>query len=170
LVVLNSTPLIYLAKIGKLEKLIERFKTITIAESVFAEVVEKGGKLSRPESVLLRKLVDGKKIIVKKVETFERAETIIKGIHDGEAQSLALARSSGDILVVDDKAAYNYATILGVKCLHSIRVMFMMLREGVISLSDFKENLRKLSSSGFWLTTDIYDRVMVEAERISKEK
>lgn len=169
MVVVNSSPLIYLTRIGKLGKLIDLFKRITIAESVFAEVVDKGEKLSRPEPIQIRGLMRQNKILVKRADKNKVVEAVARGIHEGEAESLILAKSSGDALVVDDKSAYTYATILGVRGMRTMAVMMLMLKEKVISLTDYRDNLRKLSSSGFWLTADVHEKAIEEGEKIARQ-
>jgi len=48
-----------------------------------------------------------------------------------------------------------------------VRLLVDLLKEGLIDLSQFRTNLRDLSRKGFWLTADVCDRVIQEAERIS---
>lgn len=164
MVVINSAPLVYLAKIGKLRKVVEYFGQVVIPEAVHEETVRKGVALGKPEANIINELISAGWIRIEKVGKILGE---IRGLHRGEVEALSLAKEKDDVLIVDDKAAYEYAKILGVRGLRSIRVMLTLLKEKRITLEDLKENLRLLSQSGFWLTADIYARILKEARAIS---
>jgi hypothetical protein len=160
LIVTNSTPLIYLAKIGKLREIIKYFGQLVIPETVYYETVRKGIELGKPEANIISKLISEGHIRIEKVEKILGE---IKGLHRGEAEALSLAKAKSCELIVDDKIAYQYARILGIKVLRSIRVMLTLTKNKRLTLNDLEKNLRLLSKSGFWLTADVYARILEEA-------
>ena len=56
MIVSNSTPLIWLAKIGKLNLLKNFFKTVMIPEAVYDEVVTKGINEKAPDAFIVEML------------------------------------------------------------------------------------------------------------------
>ena len=56
-IVANASPLIFLAKIHKLELLIELFEEVIIPMQVFAEVVTKGKEKGMDDAFLIENLV-----------------------------------------------------------------------------------------------------------------
>jgi len=164
LVVVNSTPLLYLAKIGKLRKIIEHFGLIVIPEAVYDETVRKGMTLGKPEAQVINESIKDGRI---KVEKVKKILGEIKGLHRGEVEALSLAKERRDEIIVDDKSAYEYAKILRIKALRSIRVMLTLMKDKELPFDDLKKNLRLLSQSGFWLTADVYARILEEARAVS---
>lgn len=161
MVVINSTPLIYLAKIGKLERVVEHFRQVVIPEAVYEETVQKGMALGKPEASLIRELISEGRI---KVEKAERILSEIRGLHTGEVEAISLAKGRNDELIVDDKAAYEYAKILGIKVLRGVKMMLNLTMNKKITLYDLDKNMLLLSQSGFWLTADTYAGILEEAQ------
>lgn len=164
MVVVNSTPLLYLAKIGKLRKIIEHFGLIVIPEAVYDETVRRGMMLGKPEAQVINESIKDGRI---KVEKVKKILGEIKGLHRGEVEALSLAKERRDEIIIDDKSAYEYAKILRIKALRSIRVMLTLMKDKELTFDDLKKNLRLLSQSGFWLTADVYARILEEAQAVS---
>lgn len=164
MVVINSTPLIYLAKIGKLGRVVEHFGQVLIPKAVYEETVHKGMALGKPEASVINELVSDGRI---KIEKVEKTLGEIRGLHTGEVEALSLAKERSDELIVDDKAAYEYAKILRIKVQRSVKLMLNLTRDKRLTLDDLERNLLLLSQSGFWLTADIYARILEEARTIS---
>lgn len=164
MVVVNSTPLLYLAKIGKLRKIIEHFGLIVIPEAVYDETVRRGMMLGKPEAQVINESIKDGRI---KVEKVKKILGEIKGLHRGEVEALSLAKERRDEIIIDDKSAYEYAKILRIKALRSIRVMLTLMKDKELTFDDLKKNLRLLSQSGFWLTADVYARILEEARAVS---
>lgn len=163
MVVINSTPLIYLAKIGKLRRVVEHFGQVVIPEAVYEETVHKGIALGKPEASVINELISDGWI---KIEKVEKILGEIRGLHTGEVEALSLAKGRSDELIVDDKAAYEYAKLLRIKVLRSVKVMLTLTRNKKLTLDDLEKNLLLLSQSGFWLTANIYARILEEARTI----
>ncbi len=164
MVVVNSTPLLYLTKIGKLRKIIEHFGLMVIPEAVYDETVRRGMVLGRPEAQVINELIKDGRI---KVEKVKKILGEIKGLHKGEVEALSLAKERRYEIIIDDKSAYEYAKILRIKALRSIRVMLTLRKDRELTFDDLKKNLRLLSQSGFWLTADVYARILEEAQAVS---
>jgi predicted nucleic acid-binding protein len=49
-------------------------------------------------------------------------------------------------------------------------LILLALAKNKISLSEFKDCLDLIITSGFWLTVDVYQRALDEAQSIAKEK
>lgn len=56
-VVSNSTPLIYLAKVGRIDLLRKVFKTVFIPQEVKNEVVDKGKLLGEQDAYIIEKAI-----------------------------------------------------------------------------------------------------------------
>jgi hypothetical protein len=166
MVVFNSSPLIYLARIGKLPKVLKAFRGLTIPQHVYAEVVEEGQRLGKPEAALVHRFVREGKIVV----TEAGKVPIPRGLSAGEMAAIDLAKKLGEELVVDDRPAYEYARSFGVEAWRTVRVLLLLLRERKVHLPEYKANLARLSAAGFWLTSDVFAEALEEAEGMRRQR
>ena len=82
----DSTTLIHLAKIGKINLLKKLFDKIIVEKEVYGEVVERGEK--HGEVAIIKSLINEEFIIVK--ESTQRIE--IPNLHEGEKKSIFLCK------------------------------------------------------------------------------
>jgi predicted nucleic acid-binding protein len=83
----NSTPLIALSKIGKLNLLREYFEKISIPKAVYDEVVVKGGVLYGAEEV-----AEADWIMVEDVGNSLAVESLSIYLDAGESEAIVLAK------------------------------------------------------------------------------
>ena len=89
-VVSNSSPIIHLSKIGRLDLLKFLFDTIKIPEAVYKECVIEGGY--RPEVKIIR---DAKWIKVVNIKDTNLTKLLKAEVDEGEAEAIALALEIG---------------------------------------------------------------------------
>ncbi|MFQ6050899.1 MAG: DUF3368 domain-containing protein [Candidatus Hydrothermarchaeota archaeon] len=163
MIVSNSTPLIYLAKIGKLNLLKEFFEIILIPEEVKTEVVDKGKKLGSPDAFLLEKCMEEGWIKVERVENPKDLEEF--GIDKGEAEAISLALERNLDILADQTHARLAAKVLGLMPRGTIYVLLRALKEGILDYDEYLKCLRDLVMSNFRMSDEVY----LEAVRIGKE-
>lgn len=167
-VVSNSSPLIWLAKIGRLSLLKTLFGEIVIPRRVYEEsALEKRSA----DAILIGKAVDEKWIKVSEDGT-EGADVLsdVSGIHLGEAEAILLAQKLGIELIVDEREASATAQMFGVRPIGTVAVLLLAVARKLMSSNEFKECLNGLLASGFWLTVDVYNEALEEAQSIEKRK
>ncbi|NMG83149.1 MAG: DUF3368 domain-containing protein [Methanosarcinales archaeon] len=153
-VVCNSSPLIHLAKVGKLELLKGYFTEISIPEAVYRECVIDGKDredAKRIENAAWIRVVDIKNIDLKKA-----FNTVLD---EGESEAIVLAlQESADLILLDDYEARELARTYGLKVTGTIGLLIKAKYEGDISSID--EMLKKLRRTGFWLSDDLYTKIL----------
>jgi len=160
-VVSNSSSLIHLAKIGKLELLKEYFQIITIPEAVFRECVVEG---KDREEVVLIKSADWLK--VSQVNDKKLVRLLQYSIDDGESEAITLALETGaDLILLDDSDAREKARLYGLKMTGTVGILLRAKMEGRIE--SLRENLKRLKRTGFWIGHDLETRILMEAGEIS---
>src|SRR4030066_1296138 len=107
MIVSNSTVLIYLAKIGKINLLKELFGEILIPAEVIDEVGIRGKEHQHPDAFIVESAVEEGWIHIKDVEVFGELEDF--GIDPGEAQAISLAKSLEVPILLDQTHARNAA-------------------------------------------------------------
>jgi len=167
-VVCNSSPLIWLAKIGKLTLLKVLFGEVIVPRRVYEEAAL---RKQSADAVLIGKAVEEGWIRVSE-ETMEEAEALasVSGVHLGEAEAILLAQRLGGELIIDEREASDTAQMFGVKPVGTLAVLLLALARDQITLQEFGESLNSLIAAGFWLTVDVYNKVLEEAELVSKRK
>lgn len=122
--IVNSSPLIALARIGKLELLRKLFGNVSITGQVYQEIMSKP---TYAESIAVKKAVEDDKWI--KVHKSEEINGILGA---GEASSLGLALMLKQPLIIDDKKASFIANTLGLECHGTLYVILLALKKKII--------------------------------------
>jgi predicted nucleic acid-binding protein len=157
-VVSNSSPIIHLAKIGKLELLKEYFQTITVPEAVYRECVPEG---KVREEVEIIKNADWIKVM--QVESKKIVRLLQSLLDDGESEAIALSLEIGaDLILLDDSDAREKARLYGLKITGTIGILLQAKIERKID--SLKENLDRLKKTGFWLSNKLETRLLMEVD------
>jgi len=155
--VIDASPLIFLTKIRRLDVL-RQYEAIFAPQQVVAEL-ERGRESGHPEALEVRSLVEDGTIRIRKVGKV-RSEW---NLDRGEAAVIALAaRMKVEEVITDDRAAIAVARYLG---LRPVSVPFLLLRErrsGRMSQELFEATLRRLLTTGYYLSPELHRR-LVEA-------
>jgi len=167
-VVSNSSPLIWLAKIGRLMLLKTLFGEVVIPRRVWEEAtLEK----QSADAVLISRATEDGWIKVSKEEMGEaHVLADVSGVHLGEAEAILLAQKLGTGLIIDEREGSATAQIFGVRPIGTMAVLLFALGKGELTLNEFKACLDNLIASGFWLSVDVYNKALEEAQSIAKRK
>lgn len=127
-VIVNSTPLIALCKINRLELLKELYGEITIPEAVFLEVTAKNDAVKR------KLLESGAWIHVQTISDNSDKRMYKAKLHDGEVEVMILAQEiKADLVIIDDNAARKTALYLGLPLTGTIGVLLRAKEAGLVS-------------------------------------
>ncbi|MBA7550535.1 hypothetical protein ES705_43052 [subsurface metagenome] len=155
-VVSNSSPLIHLAKIGQLNLLKYFFNEIIVPEAVRKECVIEG--MGREDAKKIEK-VDWIKVAKIGDENLKKALMMV--LDEGEAEAITLAlEESADLILLDESEAREVARNYGLNITGVIGVLIRAKDEGKIA--SLGETLEKLKETGFWITDDLYTRILRE--------
>ena len=167
-VVSNASPLIYLAKTGKLDLLRDLFQTIMIPDVVFKETCD---AQESPDAILISAAVKDGWISIgnsKKGDVQLLAKN--SGIDNGEAASILLAKDRRALFLIDDKMGRSVAEILGIRCLGTVGVLLIALSKHIIKIEELTSILDQMIDIGFRLETKVYRRVLQVAKKIADNK
>jgi len=164
MIISDSTPLIYLAKIGKLPLLKEFFGEVLIVEEVKREVVDRGKEHGSPDAFAVEKALDEGWVRVERAKRMERLEEF--GIHEGEAETISLAiHLKEKKVLVDQTHARLAAKALELRPVGTIYVLLMALRRGFIDRGEYLKALEDLVRAGFRMSDEVY----LEAVRLGEK-
>ena len=152
-VIVNSTPLIILSNIGKLELLKKLYAEICIPKAVFDEVCAK------EDSACQRILDYPDWIHICKIKDESQKRMYQAKLHAGEVEVMILAQENpvADLVILDDNAAKKTAKFLGLKVTGSLGVLLKAKKENLIR--EVTPLMKQLIANGFYITRDVFDLV-----------
>lgn len=164
----DSTVLIFLAKLKKLDLLSNIYRKIVIPEKVREEVVDEGKKRGEKDANLLEQKIEKGLIEVKKVEVDKEIQGFDLG--PGESEALSLANELDDDLLADDESAREAARILGIEPRGTLYFIAEGLRSYDLSFDEYLESLEKLTDKGFYMDEAVYMEAVRRGRKIAKKK
>ena len=159
--VANSSPLIWLAKAGRLDLLKAVFGELLIPEKVYEEVVVRGLEEGFKDPLAVKRAVEDGWIKVVRV----RPEVEAEDLHPGEVEAISLAKEKGCTLLADDRVARALAKALGVEVRGTAFVLLRAVKMGLISGKESRPVLHGLVGAGFRLDPALLSRLFGELER-----
>ena len=150
----NSTSLIYLAKIGKLDLLKFFFKKIYIPEEVKKEVVDQGKLIHQPDANIIEEAIQEGWIVIKKAKIV----SVLKetGIDRGELEAISLAVEMKDTILLDQTHARVAAEMVGIKPRGTLYILFLALKNRKIRYDEYLSLLENLATVGFRMSQEVY--------------
>jgi len=166
--VFDSTPLIYLTKVGLCNIFEDSQVEKCTSPLVKKEVVDKGKIRGIPDSLVLDRLFD--KGIFKVCEPADKKclGELLKthGLHVADADVLALTNERDGIAVSDDEVARKTAKVYGIEYVGSFYVLVRAICEGIISVAHAKKAVGYMVSSGWRCSVESYVKIMEAIEKL----
>ncbi|MEA2562210.1 MAG: hypothetical protein QOH06_3714 [Acidobacteriota bacterium] len=156
-IVVNSGPLISLARIGQLNLLPRLFGEILVPAAVLREVTEDE---SRPGAVLVK---SAEWLGLGEVSDRSAVERLLSSLGEGESEVLILARELGATAVIDERRGRTIAAALGIPQTGTIGVLLAAKQTGAVSV--ITPLLDQLVANGLRLSSRLYE----EARRLAGE-
>ena len=158
LVIVNTSPMLYLHQVGCLELLRQLYSTITVPPAVPQEL-----EIGKLQGVDVPEVNSIEWIQIRPVAS----ATIIPAVIDlgqGEAEVIALGlENPGSLLVFDDSLARRIADLYGLKYTGTLGILVKAKQSGY--LSAVAPVINMLRSKGMWLT----DKIISDVLRLSGE-
>ncbi len=157
IVVFNTSPLIFLDRLGYLEKSLTLFQTIIIPKGVLDEIYVKDDKMKED-------IVDLKNrqnvLFGLETELVKLYKALQERLGKGEAEAISLAiEKNADLVVLDDYAARKTAIELGVEVKGTLGIVKKLMKDKEIEIKDIKEFYEKLIEIGFRVRKNIFDSI-----------
>ena len=161
----DSASLIHLAKIGRIVMLKRIFDEILIPKKIYEEVIEKGKELEKSEIFEIQKLIDEK--FIKIIEVSSNLE--ILSLDDGEKEAISLCKEIKiKTILIDEKEGFNFASMINLTPIRTTSLLLIFLDKKIINFNEYKESLRELSESGYFLDAITYERLLDAGKEIVK--
>lgn len=166
--IIDATPIIHFARIGKLG-LIPKICHPIIVESVYKETAHE----EYPDGLIVKDFVEAETIKVQRVEDRTNVEALLRtqGIHLGEAETLAAAKSLDCTAIMDDSEARAVAEVYGIKSAPgTLYLLFKLLSNKIISIEEAEDMLVKLVKNGLYLDSKTIIRARARIRELNATK
>jgi len=165
--VFNSTPLIYLTKVG-MSKVLENLKGEKVTSpEVKREVVDEGKRKGVPDAIVLEKLFGSKvfRVVKPHDEGFLSRLLKTRGLHVTDAEVLTLAKELDGLAVVDDEVARKTAKVYGIAYVGTPYVLVRAVSERLITKERAKQAVNEMVSAGWRCSVETYAKIMEVLEK-----
>ncbi|MBM3791369.1 MAG: hypothetical protein FJW35_13630 [Acidobacteria bacterium] len=171
MIIADASALIALAKMRRMELLKQVYGGVLMGPTVKAEVLDQGRAISAPgveqaEEAMqkgwlqIARLGEREKPLVQRILTHS-------GLHEGEAESLALAKSRKVMVILDDREARAYAEALHLEFIGTAGVLLEAFIKRHLTLGQLEEAVEVLSTT-IWLSPGVVAEVLKRAREAMK--
>ena len=157
IVVSDTTPIISLMKIGRLELLNALFGEIWIPESVYAELVI-NEKFAAEAAIIIRTTYIRKVEVVdlNSVELLRRAT----GLDAGESEAIILSDElKADILLMDEAKGRMVAKQMGLTIMGTIGILMTAYDEKLLTATEATQCIKILQMNGRHISEELYQQL-----------
>ena len=164
MVVVDSSVIIPLLRIGKIEILFQCFERVVIPEVVWQEVVIQGKELGKTFSAIDE---NAKRFKIVKVE--DEKLPAIKGLQENDLRILATAKIQNDILLTNDATLYDVALSQNIKAWWLTGLVLYAVKIKKLSPEEGRSIVLELVNAGACLKSDILARVLLALSQTGKK-
>jgi predicted nucleic acid-binding protein len=161
IVVSDTSPILNLARIGRLQLLPSLYRQVLIPSAVYEELTASKGDLSPSID-----LASESWLIVASAKDQKRVQELREDLDIGEAEAIVLAIERGaDLLLVDERRGRRTATAAGLTVTGLLGVVARAKRAGLIELGKpVLDDLIQIAR--FWIGPDLYAEVLAELREL----
>jgi len=155
-VVVNSSPIIGLSMINKINLLWQLFDQVYLTQAVFHEITNNASARFFGKDELLQ-AINNSVITIYTIQDNDLAKKLIGKLHLGEVETIIVAKElTADFVVIDDLAARNLSSLFSITSIGVIGILRLAKRKQLISeIKSYLEQLREMKFR-------ISDKIMLE--------
>lgn len=150
--IFNSSPIIFLTKLGIIEAASDLFDRIEIPSLVYSEIQRKPDT----SASAVEDLIKGGRVSVLKAENERFVNALGRRLGKGEAEAIALSIETGaDLVILDDHTARAEAMRLGLAVKGTLGIIRRLVENGTFE-RDLEELFIDLKAIGFRIRTELF--------------
>jgi predicted nucleic acid-binding protein len=156
--VVDTGPLIFLAKLNRLNLLQQGADEVLIPAAVLNEVQVLDDEASRRIDLATQTWLQ-----MKEVDNQQALEILLADLDSGEAEVIALAREvKADWVIMDDLDARRFARRVGLSPVGTLGLLLAARLRG--ELPSLKNEIERLHQFGFWASESLIEAVLTAAD------
>jgi predicted nucleic acid-binding protein len=155
-IVFNSSPLIFLARLGFLNTFVDSANEFYLPMFVAEEISAKSDKASKS----VQQLIDSGKITPKAIKLTFLANSLNARLGLGESEAIALGiELPCDYIILDDNAARKEAVRLGLQVKGTLAVINKLHVDGKITIDSLEQLYQRLLAINFRVKRSLFDSI-----------
>lgn len=162
MLVLDATPLIYLAKAGEFGRLSELGDDLVLPNSVYREVVEGGEARGETDATRIRQLIEDGGLRVVDAPSTSLAKRLASNdrIHEAERDVLVLAQARGGEAILDERYGRQVAEVEGIAHGGTVSLLIRLIKADALTAEDARDTLDRMIGHGWYCSTELYARIL----------
>jgi predicted nucleic acid-binding protein len=153
----NTTPIISLSSIGKIEILKDLFQELIIPQAVYDEIKAKQGYGYNE--------IDLSFITVQTIQNTEQEKILLEQLDAGEVQAIVLSKEiNADNTIIDENIGYIIAKESGLNVIRTLSILLKAKEAGIIT--QVKPLLDEMISKGRWYSNHVYYSFLKKANEL----
>ena len=157
-VISDTTPIISLIKINRLDLLEKLFGEVLIPEAVYRELTTNA--LFENEAIIVKASAFLKTSAVQNRKSLQLLQAASE-LDDGESEAIILADElKSDVLIMDERKDRKVAQKLGIKITGTVGVLLQAYSETMISSDEIKAYLDRLKNSNIRLSESLIQKAL----------
>lgn len=153
--VFNTSPLVFLSKLGYLPLLRAIFQNVLVPKAVFRELAVKKDDVYRDVETLI-----GESFIV--IEEVKDVVTLtLTNLHTGEAEAITLAKRLNCWVALDDSKARGIAMREGLEVIGTLGLLKVMMRNGLVEEKP-EDLFLKLTLHRFRMKKEVFLAILMD--------
>ena len=167
--VFDATPLIYLAKVDRLEIVPELEKQCVIPERVYVEVVDRGIEAGHPDARRVERAVSDGVFGVQPVEETALLSRLSENqrLSDADAAVLACAAARDGIAVMDEAYGRDVASAEGIETRGTAYLIVRLASRGAIDVGTARSVIDEMVDAGWYCAPDVYAKIVRKLDSIA---
>jgi predicted nucleic acid-binding protein len=166
----NSSPLIYLSKLGQLHLLRELFGEVATPASAMSEIMRGKERGYADVAAIEKARQDGwlKSVELKRrgVREVARLRQTFSDISQQDAAALVLAKDLNATFLVDDDRVAKVADLLGVKHAGTLRIILLATEKRLLTKTQAEKLFLSLLDHGFYISHDLLAEFLKQLAQI----
>ena len=163
-VICNTSPIIGLISINRLNLLCELFGTIFIPQAVYNELCANSAT-HQSDIEQIKNYIENGKLRLCRVENQEMVNAMYGRLHYGELEVIVGAKEKGiKTAIIDDLAARKMANDLLIDTIGLVGILYLAKQEGLVD--SIKKEIDRLLENGYYIADGLYRNILERAEEI----
>lgn len=155
IIVANTTPIISLASIGRLDLLEKVLGKIIIAQAVYDEIKAK-------RNYAYYEIDKANFIEVRQIQGHLYKDFLLKELDLGEAETIILAKElNANFVIIDENLGYKMANSSGLSVVRTLAILLKAKEKGFVT--ELKPLLDEMILKGRWYSNAIYRTFLTKA-------
>ncbi len=149
----NSSPLIFLAKINRLDIMKKLFNKIIIPTEVKEEILMKDSL----DSKIISRAIEEEWINIS-----PQQKSLDLNLGKGENAAISLAKEKNDSLMIDDSQGVKAAASLNIKTIRTTTIILMALKKKIITKKEAINLINKIVELGYYIAPEHYSSLLTK--------